>query len=57
LATKLGAFAVESAVQNQSGVMVGECNYQLTTTPLQQVWEHKKPLDAYLSKIHKILAQ
>ena len=57
LATKLGAFAVETAVQGQSGVMVGECNHTLVTTPLEQVWEQKKPLDPYLFKIQKILAQ
>jgi 6-phosphofructokinase 1 len=57
LATKLGAFAVETAVQGQSGVMVGECNHNLVTTPLEQVWEQKKPLDPYLFKIQKILSQ
>jgi 6-phosphofructokinase 1 len=57
LATKLGAYAVDIAVQNQTGVMVGECNHDLVTTPLEQTWSMKKPLDKYLYEIHKIMAQ
>ena len=57
LATKLGTYAVEIAMQNQSGVMVGECNHELVSTPLKQTWSRKKPLDEYLSKIQKILSQ
>ena len=57
LATKLGAYAVEQAMQNQNGVMVGECNHKLITTPLEKTWSEKKSLDEYLFKIHKIMAQ
>jgi len=57
LATKLGAYAVDIAMQNQTGVMVGECNHDLVTTPLEQTWSKKKLLDKYLSEIHKIMAQ
>jgi len=57
LATKLGAYAVEMAMQGQTGVMVGECKNELVTTPLEQTWSIKKPLDQYLSKIHKMLVQ
>lgn len=57
LATKLGAYAVEMAMQNQSGIMVGEVDHQLVTTPLDQAWSNKKPLDDYLFKIHKMLVK
>lgn len=57
LATKLGAYAVEMAMQNQSGVMVGESDHQLISTPLEQTWSNKKPLDEYLFKIHKMLVK
>ena len=57
LAIKLGAFAVETAVQNQSGVMVGGCNHTLVITPLEHMWEQKKRWIFYLFKIHEILAQ
>ena len=57
LATKLGAFAVEQAVDGATDVMVGMVNSQLTITPLEQTWEQKKSLDPYLYKLHHILAQ
>lgn len=57
LATKLGAFAVEMALENQTGVMVGECKNELVMTPLEKCYSTKKPLDEYLSKIQTILAQ
>ena len=57
LATKLGAYAVEAALQGVSGVMVGLINKELSLTPLEKTWTEKKPLDAYLEKIQPILAQ
>jgi len=57
LATKLGAYAVEMAIENQTGVMVGECKHDLVMTPLEQTYSNKKPLNEYLSKIHTILVQ
>ncbi|MCK4792216.1 MAG: 6-phosphofructokinase [Desulfobacteraceae bacterium] len=57
LATKLGAYAVEMAIENQTGVMVGECKHDLVMTPLEQTYSNKKPLNEYLSKIHTFLVQ
>lgn len=57
LATKLGAFAVQQAVQGLSNVMVGLINQQLVGTSLEQTWQQKKPLDPYLFELEAILAQ
>ena len=57
LATKLGTYAVEKALQNETDIMVGECNHQLVTTSLEETWSKKKSLDEYLSQIHKMLVQ
>ena len=51
LATKLGAYAVECALQGKSGIMVGEQNQHLVEVPLPQTWQNQKPLDPYLVKI------
>ncbi len=51
LATKLGAYAVECAMQGKTDVMVGESNHELVTVPLQETWQAHKPLDPYLVKI------
>lgn len=57
LATKLGAFAVETALAGHSDVMVGQVSHDLITTPLPQTWENKKELDPYLFKIQEMLVQ
>jgi len=51
LATKLGAFAVESAIKGESGIMVGETNHKLVCLPLETSWSQQKELDPYLVKI------
>lgn len=51
LATKLGAYAVECAMQNKTGIMVGEQNQQLVEIPLTETWNNQKELDPYLVKI------
>ncbi len=51
LATKLGAYAVEAAIDGKSDIMVGECNHQLVDVPLTETWEKQKALDPYLVKI------
>jgi 6-phosphofructokinase 1 len=48
LATRLGAFAVECLQKGTKGVMLGEIGGKLTTTPYEQTWSKKKPLDEYL---------
>ncbi|MDO6713010.1 ATP-dependent 6-phosphofructokinase [Aliiglaciecola sp. 2_MG-2023] len=55
LATKLGAFAVEMALEGKTGVMVGEINQQLVCSELETSWQQKKPLDPYLVKIQQDL--
>ncbi|MDC0602730.1 6-phosphofructokinase [Aliiglaciecola sp.] len=55
LATKLGAFAVESALKGESGVMVSEVNQQLKCQPLELSWQQQKELDPYLVKIQQDL--
>ncbi len=57
LASKLGAFAVEQALQGQSNVMVGIINNELALTPMVHTWQNKKNLDPYLLKLQKILSQ
>ncbi len=57
VATKLGAFAVEQALQGASGVMAGIIKNKLVTTPLKQTWEYKKPLDPYLFELQRIMAR
>ncbi len=56
LATKLGAYAVEVFLEGANGVMAGEINGRLRTTPLPETWENKKPLDPFLLKIHPFIS-
>ena len=53
LATKLGAYAVECALEGKSMVMVGEINQQVVCHPLATCWEDNKTLDPYLVKIQQ----
>lgn len=55
LATKMGAFAVESAIAGQSGVMVTEVNQTVQCVPLEVSWSKQKELDPYLVKIQQDL--
>jgi 6-phosphofructokinase 1 len=57
LATKLGAYAVEALSQGKTDVMVGEVAGRLTTTPLEETWTRKKPLDPFLLKLIPVLAR
>jgi 6-phosphofructokinase 1 len=56
LATKLGAFAVESLLAGKSMVMVGEQGGRLTLVPLEDAANKKKSVDEYLLKLVRILA-
>lgn len=56
LASKLGAFAVESLLKGENGKMVGEAGQQLVLVPLIETWQKKKPLDNYLLGLSKILS-
>lgn len=53
LATKLGAHAVEAALDGKTMVMIGEHNNQLVTPALEDCWKKQKQLDPYLVKIQQ----
>lgn len=55
LATKLGAFAIETLNKGLSNVMVGEVKGELVTTPLEDTWKNRKPLDQHLLNLNMIL--
>lgn len=56
LATKLGTFSVEQALQGVSGVMTGVINSELVTTPLKQTWSIRKPLNPYFFELQRIMS-
>ncbi|WJG10994.1 ATP-dependent 6-phosphofructokinase [Aliiglaciecola sp. LCG003] len=55
LATKLGAYAVECALEGKRDIMVGEQNQQLLCLPIADSWQKRKELDPYLVKIQQQL--
>jgi 6-phosphofructokinase 1 len=57
LATQLGAYAVDIFLADGTGVMAGELAGKLCTTPLRETFTLKKPLEAYLLRIHSELSQ
>lgn len=57
LASKLGSYAVEQAMQGKTQVMAGIINNKLLTTPMEQAWKNKKSLDTYLFSMQKMLSQ
>ena len=57
LATKLGAYAVDVFLAGGTGVMAGEAAGRLCATPLRETFTLKKPLGAYLLRIHPELSQ
>jgi 6-phosphofructokinase 1 len=57
LGTRLGFEAVEQIVAGNTGVLVGICKGDITTTPLDQVVKGKKPLDPWFLKAAEILAR
>ncbi|MFH1259829.1 MAG: 6-phosphofructokinase [Elusimicrobiota bacterium] len=56
LASKLGAFAVDSLLKGETGKMTGEVGEQLVLVPLADTWQKKKDLDGYLYQLIKILS-
>lgn len=56
LASRLGYYAVIALKDGKSDIMVGWQNNSITYTPLLETWEKKKPLDAELMKIYRILS-
>lgn len=55
LASQLGAFAVRFLKSGEHGVLVGEQNGCIVTTPLEEVWSKDKPLDPELIELVKVL--
>ncbi|WP_299028352.1 6-phosphofructokinase [uncultured Thermanaerothrix sp.] len=55
LASRLGAGATETIERGETGVLVGLVQGEVTTTPLEQVVNTKKPLDLRLFELAKVL--
>ncbi len=56
LASMLGTYAVEAAIDGASGVMVGVRSQQRCLVPLEETWSERKPLDDYMLRVQKMLA-
>jgi 6-phosphofructokinase 1 len=57
LASRLGAAAVDVLARDEHGVLVGQINGAISTTPLSEVVAGRKPLDLSLFELARILAQ
>ena len=57
LASKLGAWSVDSLLEGCIDVMVGEVNGEKIITPLKETWTKKKPIDPFLLQLAEILAK
>jgi 6-phosphofructokinase 1 len=57
LATRLGAGAVEQLAAGRDGILVGSIGNVVTTTPLAEVVNRRKPLDMRLLELAHVLAQ
>jgi len=57
LGTRLGAEAAEQIIAGNTGVLVGVCKGELTTTPLEVVVHGHKPLDPWFLKAADMLAR
>lgn len=55
LASRLGAGATEAIERGETGVLVGLIRGEVTTTPLEEVVNTKKPLDLRLFELAKVL--
>ena len=57
LGTRLGSAAAEQIIAGNTGVLVGVCKGELTTTPLEEVVVGHKPLDPWFLKAADMLAR
>jgi len=57
LATRLGAGAVEHLAQGEQGVLIGLLKDEIIATPLDEVVTRRKPLDAKLLDLARVLAK
>lgn len=56
LASMLGSYAVEAAIEGANGVMVAVQSQKRCLVPLEETWSERKPLDEFLLKVQKLLA-
>jgi 6-phosphofructokinase 1 len=56
LASMLGTYAVEAAMEGANGVMVGVQSQQRSMVPLEETWSERKSLDEYMLRVQKMLA-
>jgi len=56
LASLLGTYAVEAAMEGASGVMVGVRSNQRCIVPLEETWSERKALDEYMLLVQRLLA-
>jgi 6-phosphofructokinase 1 len=55
LASSLGAYAVEMALEGRTGIMVGIRAHELRAVPIEETWSRKKRLDPYELKVQRLL--
>lgn len=56
LGTKLGAAAIDALLEEKRGVMVGDVNGKIKTSPLKDSWEKKKDIKFDLYRLNQIMA-
>ncbi len=56
LASRLGLAAVDSLLEGQSSVMVGEIHGKISMTPLKETWINRKTIDNDLWRLSSILS-
>ncbi len=57
LGTRSGALAIECLAKGERGIVVGLSKGEITALPLEEVVNHKKPVDLSLYELAKTLAQ
>ncbi len=57
LGTRSGALAIECLAKGEQGIVVGLSKGEITALPLEEVVNHKKPVDLSLYELAKTLAQ
>lgn len=56
LATKLGGYAVRSAMRGESDVMAGEVRGEMVLTPLEKTWSQNKHIEPLWRETSEVLA-
>ena len=55
LASRLGAAAVDALLAGMTDVMIGEVANTTSYVPLEQTWQTRKPVPAYLAELATLL--